>query len=225
MTHVLLVGAYGQGNPGDEALCQAFRTSLRHCSLTIATAAPSHASNGVHTVDPTPRAVGAALRGTDVVVVGGGTVFKQLHPSTGRRPNALLRTTVGLIAAARARGAAVALVGVGAGELRGRESKMLARWIVRHSDLLVLRDEESASVLAAAGAAVPFRYRRRPGMGAARWPRTSLSRRPARPGGDGRGQPPRRRRHARRPPGDGTCPAGRRDPDPCPALADRRGRT
>ena len=34
---------------------------------------------------------------------------------------------------------------------------MLARWVVRHSDLLVLRDEESASVLAAAGAAVPFR--------------------------------------------------------------------
>lgn len=158
MSRVLLVGAFGQGNPGDDALCEAITRSLRRCSVTIATRAHDEPGDtGCELIASSARPVLHELRRADVVVVGGGTVFKRLHPASGRRPNALLRSTAGLVAAARARGASVALVGVGAGDLGGREAKALARWIVRHTDLLVLRDEESAGVLAAAGAPVPFR--------------------------------------------------------------------
>lgn len=159
MPHALLVGAFGQGNPGDEALCEAFRHALHGATVTISSRTPALTAARHHAlaVSPSPLEVMRTLRATDVVVVGGGTVFKQLHPSTRRPRNALLRSTAGLIAMAHARGADVALVGVGAAPLAGREARSLAGWIVRHSNLLVLRDEESAAVLAAAGAPTPFR--------------------------------------------------------------------
>ena len=157
MTHVLLVGAYGQGNPGDEALCRAFRTSLRRCSLTIATAASRPRVDGVRTIDPARsggRAGAARHRRRRGRRWHGVQAVAPLDGPAAERPAARHRW---LDRRGARSGAAVALVGVGAGHLGGRESKVLARWIVRHSDLLVLRDEESASVLAAAGAAVPFR--------------------------------------------------------------------
>jgi len=159
MPHALLVGAFGQGNPGDEALCDAFARTLHDATLTIASRTPPLTASRLdaETIPPSPLAVARALRGADVVAAGGGTIFKQLDPSTGRARNALLRSTAGLVAMARARGAAVALVGVGAGTLTGPEARTLTRWIVRHTDLLVLRDEESAAVLAEVGAPTPFR--------------------------------------------------------------------
>ena len=48
------------------------------------------------------------------------------------------------------------MIGVGADDLRGRQAQVIARWLVRHADLLVLRDEESAAALAVAGAPKPF---------------------------------------------------------------------
>lgn len=161
MTHALLVGAFGQGNPGDEALCEAFRRSLQQhgAHITIASRTPALTALRYHTptISTAPTDVVRSLRDTDLVVAGGGTVFKQLHASTGRHRNALLRSTAALIGLAHARGAVVALVGVGAGSVTGREARTLVRWIVRHTDLLVLRDEESAAVLTEAGAASPFR--------------------------------------------------------------------
>jgi polysaccharide pyruvyl transferase WcaK-like protein len=159
MTHALLVGAFGQANPGDEALCEAFTRALHGTDITIATRTPALTAlrYEVPTIGIAPTAVLRSVRDTDLVVAGGGTVFKQLHPSTGRHRNALLRSTAALVGLAHARGAAVALVGVGAGAIAGREARSLVRWIVRHSDLIVLRDEESAAVLTEAGAPTPFR--------------------------------------------------------------------
>jgi polysaccharide pyruvyl transferase WcaK-like protein len=159
MTHALLVGAFGQGNPGDEALCAAFCRALHGADVTIASRTPALTAARYHAdaVTTSPIQVLRSLRATDLVVAGGGTVFKQLHPSTGRPRNALLRSTAALVGLAHARGAVVALVGVGAGPLSGREARVLTRWIVRHTDLLVLRDEESAAVLTEVGAATPFR--------------------------------------------------------------------
>ena len=41
MTTALLVGAFGQGNPGDEALCAAFRHALPSVRLVVASRDPS----------------------------------------------------------------------------------------------------------------------------------------------------------------------------------------
>lgn len=155
MSRVLLCGAFGQGKPGDDALLEAFLEGLAGHEVTVTTlgAVPSPA----RAIAPDGRAVWQALRDVDAVVVGGGTLFKSLHPSVPRRPSSLVARTALLRAATAARGLPLALVGVGAGDLRGRTARRLTAWTADRADLLVLRDEESAAVLAEAGATGPFR--------------------------------------------------------------------
>lgn len=156
MSRVLLCGAFGQENPGDDALLHAFEHALSGHKIVIASGAPLPLP-GRETVDPRPRAVADALRRVDAVVVAGGTVFKSLHPTVPRHHLGLLARTRLLAAGAHARGVPFALVGVGAGALRSRTAARLARSIADGADLLVLRDEESATVLDGIGATGPFR--------------------------------------------------------------------
>jgi polysaccharide pyruvyl transferase WcaK-like protein len=158
MANILLVGAFGQRNVGDEALCEVICASLADHHVTIASARPdeSTALHGRPSILATGRNVASAIRSCDTVVVGGGTIFKTLHRSSNRRPSGLLANTLGLLALARLYRVPVALVGVGAGDLRGDVPRALAKRIVPRADLLVLRDEESAAVLTDAGIPPPF---------------------------------------------------------------------
>jgi polysaccharide pyruvyl transferase WcaK-like protein len=157
---VLALGAFGQRNPGDEALLTALRRALPAHRVLAASADPglTASEHGIAAVDRTDlRGVAHQVRQADAVVVAGGTIFKSLHPSCGRRPLALLRRTAAIAAATRLARRPLALVGVGAAPLEGRAARGLARTVIRAADLLVLRDEESAAVLAATGAPAPFR--------------------------------------------------------------------
>jgi polysaccharide pyruvyl transferase CsaB len=157
---VFLAGAFGQGNPGDEALLSAFAEGLLDHRPVVASTNPSAtvAEHGLPAVsrDDLARIVQLIAR-ADAVVVAGGTVFKSLHPACGRPPLALLRRTAALAAMTRALRKPLALVGVGAAPLEGATARRLARAIVHSADLLILRDEESAVHLAAIGAPTPFR--------------------------------------------------------------------
>jgi polysaccharide pyruvyl transferase CsaB len=157
---VFLAGAFGQGNPGDEALLSAFAQGLRdHRPVVASTNASATVSeHGLPAVarDDIARVVQLIAR-ADAVVVAGGTIFKALHPSCGRPPLALLRRTAALAAMTRALRKPLALVGVGAAPLEGAAARRLARAIVHSADLLILRDEESAEHLAGIGAPTPFR--------------------------------------------------------------------
>ncbi len=160
MARVLLAGAFGQRNPGDEALLEAFLRALSDCDLVVTTARPgwTEYTYGCDAVDSgDPWAVGQALRGADVIVIGGGTIFKTLHPSAGRAARSLLTRSLALVTSARTLGRRVAAVGVGVGQLPDPVSRWLARELVRRIDLLVLRDEESAHLLRNCGAPTPFR--------------------------------------------------------------------
>jgi polysaccharide pyruvyl transferase WcaK-like protein len=158
--NVLLAGAFGQGNPGDEALLGAFVRALPGAALAATSSAPAatgreHGIAAVARHDPV--AMLRAVRAADAVVFAGGTIFKRLHPSCGRPPLALLARAATLALALKALRRPLALVGVGAGDLRSEPARRLARVIVRAADLLILRDEESADRLAAAGAPAPIR--------------------------------------------------------------------
>jgi polysaccharide pyruvyl transferase WcaK-like protein len=159
MAPILLAGAYGQHNPGDDALLTAFLDALGTDDLVVTSQEPVTIEHlhGVTSMAPTAKNVADWLRHGRHLVVGGGTVFKTLHPSSGRRPNSLLVRTLALVRAARARGITVSFVGVGAGRLSTPRASRIARTIALHTDLLVLRDDESASVLAAAGVPTPLR--------------------------------------------------------------------
>ena len=157
---VFLAGAFGQGNPGDEALLAAFANGIGAHDAVVASADPA-ATAAEHGLDAIGRddlgRVAREIRRADSVVVAGGTIFKTLHPASGRPPLALLSRTAALAAAARALRKPLALVGVGAAPLHGASARGLARAIVRAADLLILRDEESAAHLAEIGAPTPIR--------------------------------------------------------------------
>jgi polysaccharide pyruvyl transferase CsaB len=160
MATVLLAGAYGQRNPGDEALLTSFVQALSGHEV-IATSIDPDTTRDVHGCDAVSsldrRGVIGALLRADALVMGGGTVFKSLHPSTGRAPHELLRNASLLTLAARAASRPVLFVGVGAAPLASPRERRSTRRLVRRADLLVLRDEASARVLEQAGAPVPFR--------------------------------------------------------------------
>ena len=160
MSGVLLAGAFGQSNPGDEALLSAFQSALPGYDLVATSDDPaaterSHDLRAVDRNDPT--AVARQMAATDAVVFAGGTIFKPLHPSSGRRRSSLLERALMLATGAKALRKPLALIGVGASTLDGRVTRGLARGIVARSDLLVVRDEESATALDEAGAATPVR--------------------------------------------------------------------
>ncbi|UGS37885.1 polysaccharide pyruvyl transferase family protein [Capillimicrobium parvum] len=157
MSRVVLAGAFGQRNPGDDALLEAFRRALPGREL-IATSRPGPVLPGCERVAPSdPPAVMRQVRSADAVVFAGGTVFKTLRGASGRGPLDLLGRALAMGLGTRALGKPLALVGVGAAPLPGRRARLLARRLVHQADLLVLRDEESADVLAEAGAPAPFR--------------------------------------------------------------------
>jgi polysaccharide pyruvyl transferase WcaK-like protein len=158
--HVLLAGAFGQGNPGDEALLDAFVAALPGARVTATSSAPAATAreHGIAAVERHDAvAIFRAIRAADAVVFAGGTIFKRLHPSSVRRPLALLARAAVLAIVLKVMRRPLALVGVGAGDLEGAPARLLARVVVRAADLLILRDEESAARLAAAGAPSPMR--------------------------------------------------------------------
>jgi polysaccharide pyruvyl transferase WcaK-like protein len=178
MPAALVAGAFGQGNLGDDALLQAFAAALPEWELTVTTPDAAAAERlSCRAVAPiNHRAIGRAVLHADAVVVGGGTIFKTLHPSTGRHAHGLLATSAALATAASALRRPVAMVGVGAGVLGDARACAMARFIVRRSDLLILRDEASAQSLMRAGASGPFRVGADPAWTLLRAPQACASR-------------------------------------------------
>ena len=160
MPTAVLAGAFGQRNPGDDALLAAFARSLDGWDL-IATAWPGAPERTLAGCEPVsaddPVAVGRAVARADAVVFAGGTVFKTLGTGLGRPPLSLLRRALAMAAGASTLGRPLAMVGLGAGALPTPTARTLARRLVHRADLLVLRDDESAELLTRAGAPTPFR--------------------------------------------------------------------
>lgn len=159
MPRVLLAGAFGQHNPGDEALLDAFVQGLPEWDPVATSSDPAHTrGRGIGAVPSwSPAKVAGATRRADAVVFAGGTVFKELDPRVNRPRNDLLVKAVMLAAGSKVQGKPLAMVGLGVGNLPEGSPRMLARALVRFPDLLVLRDEESAVALSRSGAPQPFR--------------------------------------------------------------------
>jgi polysaccharide pyruvyl transferase WcaK-like protein len=155
---VLLAGAFGQRNPGDDALLTAFTGALPGWEAVVPAANIASVGDGrIHAVPNSGRRALTALMNSDALVFAGGTLFKTLDPATGRAPHALLMRALLLARGARALSRPIALVGVGAGRLADRRSRSLARALIATADMTVLRDDASADILAEAGVPQPMR--------------------------------------------------------------------
>jgi polysaccharide pyruvyl transferase WcaK-like protein len=157
MPTALLAGAFGQRNPGDEALLDAFIQALPDWDVVATAAVPPHGRETETVPSDDPARVARAVTRADAVVFAGGTVFKELSPRTRRPRLDLLQKGAALAYGAKALGKRLVMVGVGAAPIRPGRGPRLVRRLVHQADLLVLRDEESAEVLAAMGAPTPFR--------------------------------------------------------------------
>ncbi|HEX4868107.1 MAG TPA: polysaccharide pyruvyl transferase family protein [Acidimicrobiales bacterium] len=162
MPAALIVGAFGQDNPGDEALLASSIAAVQAqpgWDPVVVTSRPDETAE-LHQVEALDASATVAASGAvraDALVVGGGTVFKELHGSTGRAPGALLRRATALAGIFHARRRPVALIGVGAAPIDHPGNRRLARALAHRSDLLVLRDAESAHVLTGMGVTGPLR--------------------------------------------------------------------
>jgi polysaccharide pyruvyl transferase WcaK-like protein len=158
MPTALLAGAFGQRNPGDEGLLDAFVAALDGWDVVATSSTPEWQNGTTASVSSSdPSRIARRVAACDAVILGGGTVFKELSPATGRPPLDLLQKGLALAYGAKALGKPLAMVGVGAAPIAAARGRLVARRLVRQADLLILRDEESADVLAEAGAPTPFR--------------------------------------------------------------------
>ena len=126
MPSVLLVGAFGQGNPGDEALCAAFLRALVDRRRRRRQQRPGGDGSAATACgrSPTRPLVGrppAAPRATRSWSAAARCSRRCTRRPGGVRPRCCATPAL-LTAAAKATGKQVAMVGVGAGDLRGRQA-------------------------------------------------------------------------------------------------------
>ncbi|MDD4627967.1 MAG: polysaccharide pyruvyl transferase family protein [Candidatus Peribacteraceae bacterium] len=144
---LLLLGAYGQQNLGDELLLKNCLSFLNKNDCVVASAQPSltQESNGVATVDSQRhplRKLLAFLR-AKTVVVGGGDQFKLFKKSVGRFRYALVAQYFLIALLSRMLGKNLYFVGIGIGDVYTALARLLTRWTLRLATFSTFRDARS----------------------------------------------------------------------------------
>ena len=157
MSGVLICGAYGAGNLGDEAILKAIVGTLRGIdpavSLCVVTRSPEKTRqtlnvSAVHTFDFV--GILAAMKKADLFISGGGSLIQNV---TSRRS---LYYYLGALRLAKRCGCKVLMYGCGVGPLEGkRDIRNAARTINDCVDAITLRDRQSAELLQEIGVTKP----------------------------------------------------------------------
>ncbi len=158
MPTALLTGAFGQHDLADDAVLEAFVAGLAGWRLFATTldedAIMAKGCEPVSTRDP--RALARAAASSDAVVVAGAHALADLAGGRWRRLEHLL-AALALVAEHAITRRRVAMVGVGGLDVGGPLGSVVQRALVRHTDLLVLRDAQGAARLVASGVPGPLR--------------------------------------------------------------------
>jgi len=144
---ILLIGAYGQQNLGDELLLDQCLHLLPRSQCIVVSADPERTKQE-HGVNTIPRkghfwTLLHSIWHSRSIVIGGGDQFKLLKPSTGRSRYSLLLLCAFLTLVARVLGKHVYYVGVGIGNIGTRLAAAFTKWSLNRIDSVVFRDERS----------------------------------------------------------------------------------
>lgn len=146
-TDILLVGAYGQQNTGDELLLDRCLALLPHARCTVASMQPSltEARHNVFAIDSHKRRF-SFLRHflqSKTIVVGGGDQFKLLKRSMNRARYSLLFQCFLLTLAGRILRKPVYFIGVGIGNISTAFARFLTFRTLRLATAVSFRDRGS----------------------------------------------------------------------------------
>ncbi|MDA0185492.1 polysaccharide pyruvyl transferase family protein, partial [Solirubrobacter phytolaccae] len=131
---------------GDEALVDSLADALRHehPGVHVLRTLRGERTPGRVPVRPV-RALAGAMRGCDLVIAGGGTLFQE--DVARRGVNGLLRYLLVVATTARALRVPFVVLGVGAENLAHPESRAAARFVLRRAAAISARDAASATLL------------------------------------------------------------------------------
>ncbi|MCU0641640.1 MAG: polysaccharide pyruvyl transferase CsaB [Candidatus Margulisbacteria bacterium] len=149
---VLLSGYYGYNNVGDEAVLESIVIGLRRrvpdVEIAVLSAAPQLTA-AYYNVAGVPRgklrAVWRALRWSDIVISGGGTLFQDVTSARS------LWYYLGIVWLAKLFGKKVMVLGQGYGPLNWPFNRFLARWVLNRVDLITVRDTDAETGLRGLG--------------------------------------------------------------------------
>ncbi|MBQ2864921.1 MAG: polysaccharide pyruvyl transferase CsaB [Clostridia bacterium] len=154
---VLICGAYGRGNSGDEAILKAIITSVKSIDplvpVTVMTRQPlptslDHGVNAVYTFNAVRFL--SAMRRSSLFINGGGNLIQD---STSSRSLFFYLYT---IYAAKKRGCKVLMYGCGIGHVRRSFNRRLTKKVIDdYVDIITLRDEISKNDLIKMGVTKP----------------------------------------------------------------------
>jgi polysaccharide pyruvyl transferase WcaK-like protein len=138
---ILVLGGYGYGNVGDEAMLGGLLTLLAGRRVTVVSRRPA-ATSSMHGVSAVSIGAAAfALLSHRTVLIGGGSLFAREMGRVGR-----LLPRFGLLA--RFLGRRVAIVGVGLDASTPESAAPLVRRLFAIANPVVVRDAASAALLA-----------------------------------------------------------------------------
>ncbi|MBM7784476.1 polysaccharide pyruvyl transferase CsaB [Tenggerimyces flavus] len=151
---LVMLGYFGFGNAGDEAILAAELTALRTAlgaeTTFIAVSgdpAETRATHGIEAVSRTDfRALITTLRGADALIAGGGSLLQDV---TSARPVAFY---AGTMLIARTLGKPVFVYAQGLGPITRGLNRRLAGWALRSATYVSLRDESSIALATSLGA-------------------------------------------------------------------------
>lgn len=154
---VLICGAYGAGNAGDEAILQAIvaqvRTVRKDARICVVTRKPKvtarkYGVSAVHTFNY--PGVARRMRKTELYINGGGSLIQDI---TSRRSLWYYLTTIKM---AKKCGCKVIMYGCGIGPIINKaDEKLSARIINSYVDVITLREQASRAELERLGAVKP----------------------------------------------------------------------
>jgi polysaccharide pyruvyl transferase WcaK-like protein len=131
---------------GDEALVDALADALRHRHPGVRVLRTLRGARTPGRVPVRPvRALGRAMRGCDLVIAGGGTLFQE--DVARRGVNGLLRYLVVVAGTAQVLRVPFVVLGVGAENLAHSESRLAARFVLRRAAAVSARDAASVALL------------------------------------------------------------------------------
>lgn len=160
MPNVVVGGPFGTADPGEEAQLAAFCAAFPHWRVTALSANPDatssrHRCESVSPADPT--AMGRLMSNAEALVYLGDQVFNPRRSTTNTSWARQAKELTVRLSKTSAIGPLVFL-GAGLSDVPdGTTQKDVMETLIKRSSLLVLRDKQSAGLLASAGLPGPFR--------------------------------------------------------------------